>query len=146
MPIPPLPACSFSSLPLRSLALRIRRAILGYLGEVDELRKDLAQLVSDPMKKLLPCPANGEFELLSNWRSANFNQLDFSGACVNEKEKNDGETKVTFVIVHTTGSNGPRRGGGAIISEDDEAIWIAVYRGRKEWEAMRQAGEVAFVG
>lgn len=146
VPIPPLPASSFSSLPLRSLALRIRRAILSYVGDVDELRKDLAHTVvnPNPMKGSMPCLPNGDFEFVSNWRSANFNQLDFSGACVNEKDRN-GETKVTFVIGYPTGVNRPLRGVAIVISEDDEAVWLAGARGRKEWEAIRQGGEVAFI-
>jgi len=146
VPVPPLSASSFASISLRSLSLRIRKAIFSFVGDGDELRKDLAYVVSNPMKRLLPCTANGDFEIVSNWRAANFNQLDFSGACVNEKDEKSGKTKVTFVLGYVAGVNGPMRGVGFVNSEDDEAIWIAAYRGRKDWEAIRRGGEVAFLG
>lgn len=144
VPIPPLPASSFSSSPLRSLALHIRRAIVSYQTDVDELRKDLAHDVSYPMKRLLPCAANGDYEIFTNWRSAKFNQLDFSGACINGNDAR--ETKVSFVILGTTGVSRPAREVGVVLSEDNEVLWMSANKGRREWEAIRQGGEVAFGG
>jgi len=145
VPIPPLPASSFHSVPLGSLAFRIRKTILSYVDDVDELRKDLIHWLANPVKVSSFTP-DGDFEIMSNWQSANFNRLDFSGACVNDKDKSDGETKVVFVVDYIAGFRGSKRGVGFIVSEDGEAVWISAYRGRKEWEAIRRGGEVAFLG
>ncbi|KAJ7108738.1 hypothetical protein C8R44DRAFT_884774 [Mycena epipterygia] len=142
LPVPPIPANAFRTESLGELALRMRRAITTYNADLDGIRADVHWRCANPLKVLFPCPPRGEFSVQSSWRSAHFGQLDFSGACV----PRGGKARVVLALgLLSSGQNIPLRGGGGILMEDDDAVWMGQFRGAKEWADLRRSGSVAFI-
>ncbi|KAJ6465769.1 hypothetical protein C8R45DRAFT_1173405 [Mycena sanguinolenta] len=144
--VPPIPINAFVNESLGELALRLRRAILAYNADPAAVRADLHWLFegSNATKLVFPCPPSAEWSLSSNWRDGKLGALDFSGAVVSES-KSEAAGRVAFVyLVLTSEKPSPKRGSGIVLSEDDDAVWMAQARGSKDWERIRQSGAVAF--
>ncbi|KAJ7612687.1 hypothetical protein FB45DRAFT_759814 [Roridomyces roridus] len=142
--IPPLPVKAFHEKSLTELALHIRRAILAYDADPEGLRDDMSCLCANPFKTHFPCPPGGEFSSHTNWRVAGFGGLDFSGAVVGEQVK---QARVAFVFPVFT-SRMPYyllRGSGAVLMEDEEAIWLIQKRGEKDWDGILRSGSVPLI-
>ncbi|KAJ6476039.1 hypothetical protein C8R47DRAFT_1052356 [Mycena vitilis] len=133
LPIPPLPARSFGTLSLTDLSLHFRSAISKYVSDIKGIQSDVSFRLANPEKVLFPCPAHGEFVILTNWRSAKYGELDFSGAA-------DGDhARVIFMVGYPKYTKAaPMRGSGMIIHEDEEAIWMIQVRGGREWRSLRE--------
>ncbi|KAJ7734549.1 hypothetical protein DFH07DRAFT_928433 [Mycena maculata] len=141
--VPPIPANTFREESVGALALRIRRTILAYNADVPGIRADMYWRCANPSQVHFPCSADGEYAINTNWRAAQFSELDFSGACVPGSGK---EARVVFVFpVISSGNTVPMRGNGAVLMEDEEAIWMNQVRGEKDWERIRQSGTVTFI-
>ncbi|KAF7325700.1 hypothetical protein MKEN_00420200 [Mycena kentingensis (nom. inval.)] len=137
--IPPLTASALASTPLGTLALHIRRAIAAYTADLPGIKQDLNFRCASPGVVHFPCPVGAEYVITTNWRAAQFGQLDFSGAA-------DADVKVLSVYSFlTTGNNMPMRGGGVILFEDQEAVWMVQVRGTRDWERVKAAGHIQFI-
>jgi hypothetical protein len=142
IPVAPIPVSAFRTESLGELALRMRRAITKYHSDLDGIVADLRWRCANPLKVVFPCPPGGEFGLQTNWRAARFGDLDFSGACVAEKAS----ARVVFVLgLPTSGNNVPMRGSGAVLMEDEDAVWMSEVRGAKDWATIRQSGNAVFI-
>ncbi|KAJ7109614.1 hypothetical protein C8R43DRAFT_1042939 [Mycena crocata] len=140
--VPPIPANAFQTESLGQLALHIRRAITAYNEDPDGIRADLRWRCSNPLKDLFPCPPHGEYTFQTNWRSAHFEALDFSGACARGGEK----ARVVFALgLALSGKSIPMRGNGALLMDDDDAVWMTQIRGKKNWEEIRRSGSIVFI-
>jgi hypothetical protein len=141
LPIPPLPARDFGNLSLADLSLYFRSAISGYISDVESIESDVNFRLANPTKILFPCPAHGEFVILTNWRSAKFGELDFTGAATG-----DHEARVIFTVGYPKYTKAaPMRGSGIVMHEDADAIWMSHVRGRGEWDTLKETGTLAFI-
>ncbi|KAK6983997.1 hypothetical protein R3P38DRAFT_3108756 [Favolaschia claudopus] len=171
IPVPPLPVNTIQTQPLRSIALHLRRAILLYNADPAAIRTDVEWHGYAPNrgKTVYPCPPGSEFFVQSSWRVAGYGALDFSGAVVEkfsgavvekfsgavvEKfsgavvENDTSAAKPRVVFLHWFGSSKntiPYRNSAVVGMEDDEVIWVGYVCGKKEWEKIRQRGELEFV-
>ncbi|KAJ7634556.1 hypothetical protein FB45DRAFT_744239 [Roridomyces roridus] len=144
IPIPALPVKAFHDESLTDLAIHIRHAILAYNADLKGLQEDLHWRCAHPLQVLFPCPPGGEYSFQTNWRTAGFGALDFSGAQV--RWDTNQKARVVFVCpVVTSGKNQPMRGSGSILMEDEQVIWLAQVKGAKDWEEIRRSGSIAFV-
>ncbi|KAJ6557927.1 hypothetical protein B0H19DRAFT_1070521 [Mycena capillaripes] len=142
--IPPIPVNAFQTESLGEIALRLRRAILAYNASIPGIQADLHWRCANPLQVHYPCPPGGEYAFQTNWRVAHLEELDFSGARVEEKEKE--KPRVLLAVGYIlSGKNIPMRGGGGIFFEDDDAVWMTQIRGKKDWEDIRRSGRVAFI-
>ncbi|KAJ6603207.1 hypothetical protein DFH09DRAFT_1458431, partial [Mycena vulgaris] len=89
-------------------------------------------------KVIFPCSPHGEHTVQSNWRKAQFGTLDFSGACVGT------QAKPGVMCLLGMKSHLQLRENGAILMEDEDAVWISQVKGVKDWESMRRSGSVVF--
>ncbi|KAJ7436738.1 hypothetical protein FB451DRAFT_187159 [Mycena latifolia] len=142
IPIPPIPANAFRTESLGSLALRMRRAVNAYNADPAGIAADLHWRCANPLKVLFPCPPRGEYALQTSWRAARYGELDFSGACVGESV---GPRVVFCIGIPSSGASIPLRGNGAVLMEDEDAVWMSQVRGAKDWENIRRSGSVAFI-
>ncbi|KAJ7734554.1 hypothetical protein DFH07DRAFT_928442 [Mycena maculata] len=143
IPVPPVPVNAFRRESLGTLSLHIRRAILAYNADLAGMRADMHWRCANPSKMIFPCPADGEFSIQTNWLSARLSELDFSGACAPGSER---KARVVSVLpVSSAGKPIPLRGGGAVLMEDEQAVWMSQVRGEKDWEKIRQSGTIAFI-
>ncbi|KAJ7665957.1 hypothetical protein DFH06DRAFT_984851 [Mycena polygramma] len=145
--VPPIPVNAFQTESLGDIALRLRRAILGFNADIPAIQADQQWRCSNPRKLDFPCPPHGEYAFQTNWRAAHFNALDFSGALA-AAGAGTHIPRVLLAVGYITSGN-PTRGGGGIVFEDDDAFWLTEIRGMKEWEpvkeSIRRNGGVAFV-
>jgi hypothetical protein len=133
LPIPPLPAHAFGTLSLADIALHFRSAISAHMADVEGIQSDVSFRLENPTKVLFPCPAHGEFVILTNWRSAKFGELDFSGAATG-----DCSTRILFMVGYPKYSRGvPLRGSGIVMYEDDDVVWMSQVRGGRDWERLK---------
>ncbi|KAF7373689.1 hypothetical protein MSAN_00579900 [Mycena sanguinolenta] len=148
LPVPPVPVNAFVKESLGDLALRVRRAIVTYNADVAALRADLRWLFegSNATKMGFPCPPGAEFSFSTNWRNGKLGALDFSGAVVSHSRSEDAATRVVFAYYSYTPDTIPMRGVGAVMMEDEDAVWMRQFRGSKDWERIRQSGVVEFAG
>ncbi|KAJ7605656.1 hypothetical protein FB45DRAFT_1042041 [Roridomyces roridus] len=143
--ISPIPASMFQKESVGQLALRFRRAILAYNADPVGMLDDLHWRCAYPGKMLFPCPPGAEYSFQSSWRAARFGKLDFSAQSQIEG-KQPGKGRVVFVCpLFTSGKAYPLRGSGAVLMEDEEAIWMNQFRGEKDWEEVRRSGDLLFV-
>ncbi|KZV98166.1 hypothetical protein EXIGLDRAFT_832425 [Exidia glandulosa HHB12029] len=142
----PIPAAQLGSQPVVDTALEIRRAVNAYVVNTDVLLQELAwsNAAAGVGRTLFPCRPGGDFAAVSNWRSAKFNEVDWSGARV-DWEKNKGAACATFVTAYAQDNPRiPLRGGGSVCSETEDAIWMSVGRSDVDWEKIRKNGNVRF--
>ncbi|KAK7000318.1 hypothetical protein R3P38DRAFT_3617110 [Favolaschia claudopus] len=164
-----VPISTLQAESLAQVALRIRRGILTYNADPQDIRDDVAWSFANNNKIVLPCPPNGEFKMTSNLRAAGFGNLDFSGAVVGsdsedarlrlsrdgdqtvQAEGGENKGKVAFVQCVTSSKEFlPMRHLTLFLMEDKEAIWIGKMCGDGEIEsiaqrASRSEGGVEFI-
>ncbi|KAK7044864.1 hypothetical protein R3P38DRAFT_2766426 [Favolaschia claudopus] len=150
--IPPIPIRAFQTASLGELALRIRCAVLAYNADIEGIKQDVHWRFMNPFVEHFPCPPGAEYTFQTNWRSAKFGDLDFSGARASRSavEKGVDEAKVRTRVLLAVGyalstKQLPMRGAGGMFMEDDDAVWTFQIRGQKEWAKIRRSGRVAFV-
>ncbi|KAJ7689561.1 hypothetical protein B0H17DRAFT_1202202 [Mycena rosella] len=148
IPLPPLAASAFQTEPLGELALRIRRATTLYHTDLRTIQAELCWLNWHPMLVLGRHPSGSQSELQVNWCEARLSELDFSGAAALGSEMK-GRGRVLFVSADTTPEdhtplqgNGPN---GAILMEDENAIWMSQVKRRRGWDKFRQSGHIKFM-
>ncbi|KAJ7148761.1 hypothetical protein C8R43DRAFT_516527 [Mycena crocata] len=78
--VPPISVKTFRNESLGDIAIRFRRAILAYTADLAGMQSDICFRCSNPLKMLFPCPPGAEYRITTNWRSARFGEMDFSGA------------------------------------------------------------------
>ncbi|KAJ6578048.1 hypothetical protein B0H19DRAFT_1122209 [Mycena capillaripes] len=144
--VPPLTPRTLRTSPLGFVAQHFRRAINAWRADPAGIQADLRWRCSYPLKALFPCPPGAEYAVQTSWRAAKFGELDFGGALqldvVSEKRK----ARVVGVIpMMTSNKNRPMRGGGAVLMEDENAVWLSVVLSVKDWEAVRKTGVVEFL-
>ncbi|KAJ7805195.1 hypothetical protein B0H14DRAFT_2881312 [Mycena olivaceomarginata] len=142
--VPPLPVRAFQTESLGALALRVRRAIVAYNTDPAGVRADLRWLCAgaNATKTLFPCPPGAEFSVQTSWRAGKLGALDFSGAVAGDEKA---AARVVFVHpVVSSGKTVPMRGSGAVLMEDEEVVWMSQIRGKKDWERIRESGEIVF--
>ncbi|KAF7376807.1 hypothetical protein MSAN_00098100 [Mycena sanguinolenta] len=149
IPIPPIPASAFQTESLAAVALRIRRTILAYNNDLEAVRADLrwrcAGSGSNNGQGLLMCPPGAEWAFQTDLRSAKLGELDFSGAVIGKNAPKTAPVQVVFVYLFMcTEPPFAFREGLAVVMEDAEAVWMSATRGEKEWEKIKQAGEIEF--
>jgi hypothetical protein len=137
---PPIPASTLASSSVADLALQIRRAIKAYTADLESIRTDISFRCANPTKLLIPCTPDGEAVIHSNWRTAKFGQLNFSGAAVGAGAK----ATVRFMLAYFPSSI-PLRGSSVVLSEDAETLWMFYIASSKEWERIKQSGAVQFI-
>jgi hypothetical protein len=142
--IPPLPANTLRNMSLRHLALHIRRAINEYKDNLDGIGADVRSLCAHPFSMILPCPPGADYSIQTNWRKGRFGELDFSGASVKEAGLKL-RTRVRYVTTIGSGTRIPMRGTGVVLFEDEQAVWMRQFRGVKDWERVKKAGEFEFL-
>ncbi|KAF8179505.1 hypothetical protein K438DRAFT_1938421 [Mycena galopus ATCC 62051] len=145
IPVPPMPASVIQTESIGELALRIRRAIVAYNADPGIPRADLHWRCTESnfFKTLMPCPPGPEYWMQTNLRAARFAELDFSGAAVGNRMGT--AVRVVFTCPETVFSFPPLgRGVTMVTMEDEDAVWMCDTRGAKEWERIRQTGEIAF--
>ncbi|KAJ6591560.1 hypothetical protein DFH09DRAFT_974716 [Mycena vulgaris] len=142
--VPPITAHAFQRESLGDLALRIRRATTAYNVDHLKLEHELCWRNANRMVDLHRCPPGAVSELQTNWCDAQLSDLDFSGACAPGSEKRGG--RVLFVLTDTVMAKDymSLRGNGAILMENENAIWMHQVKSRKEWEKLRQSGRFNF--
>ncbi|KAF7369439.1 hypothetical protein MVEN_00273200 [Mycena venus] len=150
IPIPPLPASAFGQEPLSSLALHVRRAIITYNADPASVHADVQWHCagSNAFKTVYPCPPGAEYFVQTSWRAARFGTLDFSGAVVPQREDEMTPTAARVVFVHWLSSSKktiPFRGSGVVAMEDEDVVWTGQVCGKKEWELIKQRGEIEFI-
>ncbi|KAJ7706887.1 hypothetical protein B0H17DRAFT_1192448 [Mycena rosella] len=134
--VPPLNAHAFRTIPLRELALRIRKAVPEY-DHADSLHAcehELRWLNVCPMARIVHCPSWAEKEVQTTY--CGLKHLDFSGAGYVGGEK---ETP------RAPEEGESLRGDGAILMEDADAIWMSQVKWREEWEELRKSGRFKFI-
>ncbi|KAK7049132.1 hypothetical protein R3P38DRAFT_3345995 [Favolaschia claudopus] len=118
------PVSALQRMSVGEVAVRVRRAILGYTGaggyshsdvegdnrhDVDAGRRNWAANILHDVAwlstkanaqkiktaQILPCPPDGECLNLSNWRAAGFGGLDFGGGVVDGVDADVGETALS---------------------------------------------------
>ncbi|KZV91680.1 hypothetical protein EXIGLDRAFT_90943 [Exidia glandulosa HHB12029] len=147
----PIPAHKLGSQPILDTALTIRRDLNEWTSPStrDTLRAEVAWFAQfkGTGKLLFFAPAGGEHLILSNWRSAELNGVDFSGALHEGKEVREvREVKPVYVSSYVQeGSRMPKRGTGTVCSETEDGLWLTVTRSERDWEGIRQSGAVRFV-
>ncbi|KAJ7099972.1 hypothetical protein B0H15DRAFT_503638 [Mycena belliarum] len=140
--VPPVPARVLRTESLGATALRLRRAINAYSADRARIAADIRWRGAHPFATLFPSPPHGEFVMQTSWRAAQYGALDFSGAAVAPGVR----ACVVFCTGLTTSHRTiPFRGAGAVLMEDEDAVWMAQCRGAKDWEAIRRSGVVAFI-
>ncbi|KAF7373692.1 hypothetical protein MSAN_00580200 [Mycena sanguinolenta] len=142
--VPPIPVNAFVKESLGDLALHIRRAIVAHNADAASLRADLHWLFegSNAAKMMFPCPPGAEFSFATNWRDGKLGALDFSGAVVSQSKSEAAATRVVFTYFFFTPDSFLARGSGAVMMEDEDAVWMHMFRGSKDWERIRQSGVV----
>ncbi|KAJ7058219.1 hypothetical protein C8F01DRAFT_312052 [Mycena amicta] len=140
--VPPLSISAIRNAPLRQTALHLRRAIIAYHADPAAIAADIRWRCSYPLRALFPCPPGAEYAIQSSWRVAQLAELDWTGACAKENAK---ARVVSVIPMMTSNRRRPMRGGGAILMEDDNAIWMSQVSSLSDWEAMRQSGGVQFL-
>ena len=122
--VPEVPAHQLGAQPLHLTALALRRSLIAFTDNLDTFRSELVWLrqFRGRTPPLLPNLPGGEIALISNWRSARLNKMNWSVA----KTRGDGaEAKPTFVFLGMQdGRILPSRGTGQIMSESKEGIWV----------------------
>ncbi|KAK7038534.1 hypothetical protein R3P38DRAFT_2516566 [Favolaschia claudopus] len=147
IPVPPIPVNTIQTQSLGSIALHLRRAILLYNTDPAAIRTDAQWHGYAPNhgKTVYPCPPGSEFFIQSSWRVAGYGALDFSGAVV-EKDTSAAKRRVVFLHWFSSSKNTiPYRNSAVVGMEDDEVIWVGYVCGKKEWEKIRQQGELEFI-
>jgi hypothetical protein len=142
--IPPLPANTLRNMSLRDLALHIHRAINAYRDDLDGIGVDVRSICAHPFAMILPCPPGAEYSIQTNWRKGRFGELDFSGALVEEAGLKL-RARVRYVTTIGSGTRIPIRGAGVVLFEDEQAVWMRQFRGVKDWERVKKAGEFEFL-
>ncbi|KAF7303619.1 hypothetical protein MIND_00591200 [Mycena indigotica] len=144
MPIalPPFNANTVAVTPLRDIALGFRRTILAFDANIDAIKNDLRWRCSDPTAYAYPCPPGAEYSLQTNWRSANYTELDFSGAVSGNLCQENLKPRV--LAANGAMRTERMRDGGAIMYESEDCIWIAQLKGAKQWAAIKATGSVEF--
>ncbi|KAJ7052256.1 hypothetical protein C8F01DRAFT_1066094 [Mycena amicta] len=137
---PPLPASTLGNSTVTDLALQIRRAIMAYTADLESIRADTSFRCANPTKLLIPCTPAGEAVIHSNWRTAKFGQLNFSGAAVAQGAK----VTVRSMLAYFPSSI-PLRGSSVVLSEDDDSLWMFYIASSQEWERIKQSGAVQFI-
>ncbi|KAK7000343.1 hypothetical protein R3P38DRAFT_2561648 [Favolaschia claudopus] len=124
------PVSTLQRMSVGEVALRVRRAILGYTGaggyshsgveggnrdDVDARRSNWATNILHDVAwlsttanaqkiktaQILPCPPDGECLNLSNWRAAGFGGLDFGGGVVDDvDDQADSKKQAKVAFVH----------------------------------------------
>ncbi|KAF7294528.1 hypothetical protein MIND_00989300 [Mycena indigotica] len=131
IPIAPFTISAFRATPLREIALQFRHAILAYTADVDGLKRDVQWRCANPTAMAFPCPAGAEYSMQTNWRSAKFAELDFSGALVDVKP----DRKARVVLVNAAVKSNKMRDGGVVLFETDEAVWMGQLKGEQDWQS-----------
>ncbi|KAF8169589.1 hypothetical protein K438DRAFT_1983193 [Mycena galopus ATCC 62051] len=142
IPVPPIPASVFQTESLGELAFRIRRAIVAYNADPGIASAYLHWRCAESnfFKRLMPSP---EYWMQTNWRSARLGELDFSGAAAGNRMGT--AVRVVFTCPELVVSFRPLgRSVTMVAMEDEDAVWMCDTRGAKEWERIRQMGEIAF--
>ncbi|KAF7301962.1 hypothetical protein MIND_00762300 [Mycena indigotica] len=140
--IPPFTIGDLHTMSLRDIALRIRRAILAYNNDLEGIKNDVSWRCANPSMMVFPCPPGAEYSFQTNWRTAGFGQLDFSGALVAPKK----QARVIWVTGHSTSGNPmPMRGSGVMLFENDDVVWMGQMRTVGDWEDIRRAGALKFI-
>ncbi|KAJ6614589.1 hypothetical protein B0H10DRAFT_1803124 [Mycena sp. CBHHK59/15] len=143
IPVPPVPVNTFRKETLGEIALRIRRAIIAYNADLDGIRDSVRFRCTHPLKLVFPSAPHGEYGVQTNWRAAKFGELDFSGA---RSPGSAERARVVFMLGYpSSGKFVPMRGSGAILWEDEDSVWMGQVRGKKDWDAIRRSGNVAFI-
>lgn len=142
---PPITAAQLARQSLAETALFLRRALNGYTVDVPLLRLENAWMAQPAFKgkgkRLFPAPFRAEYLITSNWRSAELNKVDFSGASLDGQD-----ARPAFVTSWPQdGLRMPRRRTGVVCSETDEAIWLAITRTEADWERIRRSSGLHFV-
>jgi hypothetical protein len=138
--VPPIPINTFQTESLGELALQIRRAITAYNADLLTLEHELRWRNANRMINLYPCPPGAASELQTNWCDAHLSELNFSSACAPGSGKRAG---VLFALTDSLTAE-PLRGNGAILMENEDAIWMSQVQDRREWEKLRQSGRCNF--
>ncbi|KAJ6490943.1 hypothetical protein C8R45DRAFT_1213118 [Mycena sanguinolenta] len=137
---PPIPASALANSSVTDLALQIRRAIKAYTADLESIRADTTFRCANPTKLLIPCTPDGEAVIHSNWRTAKFGQLDFSGAAVSAGAKATVRSMLAYFP-----SAVPLRGSNVVLSEDDETLWMFYIASSQEWKRIEQNGAIQFI-
>ncbi|KAJ6486909.1 hypothetical protein C8R45DRAFT_1145542 [Mycena sanguinolenta] len=157
--VPPLPSAALHTESLGDLALRIRQVTRSWSAEPltlqDELRwrnKNLDYRIFN----LHRCPPGHRSELQTNWCDARFGDLDFSGALPANGEKL--KPRLLFFLTDPVLSTDYMsnddliryscmsfRGNGAILLEDENAVWMSQVIGRRDWERLGRNGHLRLI-
>ncbi|KAJ7292834.1 hypothetical protein C8J57DRAFT_1267224 [Mycena rebaudengoi] len=147
---------------LDDLALRIRRATTLYNTDLPALEDELRwrNLNLDwKIFNIYYCAPGTESELQANWCDVRLSGLDFSAARAPGSEKRK-RARVVFVLPDVVMAEDymseddllklmypcpSLRGNGAILMEDENALWMSQVKGRKEWEKLRRSGRFKFI-
>ncbi|KAJ7465161.1 hypothetical protein FB451DRAFT_1138498 [Mycena latifolia] len=156
--VPPFAVKTLHTESLGDLALRIRRATTLYntdlLAFEHELRWRNANL-DYKIFNIHRCPPGAESELQTNWCDARLSDLDFSQARAPGSQKT---ARVLFVLADAVMADDymskhdavqynctSLRGNGAILMEDEDAIWMSQVKGIREWEKLRRSGRFKLI-
>ncbi|KAF7360166.1 hypothetical protein MVEN_00745100 [Mycena venus] len=142
--LPPVSVTDLQTESLGDTALRFRRAIIAYNADLPAIQADVQWRCANPFVDRFPCPPRAEYSFQTNWRAANFGDLDFSGARAQGTEEEE-KTRVLLAVGYVSSSkNIPMRGAGGMFMEDEDAVWMFQIRGTKDWENVRRSGRIAF--
>jgi hypothetical protein len=148
----PVPAIRVNAIHLKTLddlALRIRRATTEYNADLLTLEHELRWCNAYHRMLTLHrcCPCCELSELQTNWCETRLSELEFSGARLAGSEKSK-RARVLFVFIDTAVEGEQSvslRGTGAILMEDENAIWMSQVKSRREWEKLRRSGCFDFI-
>ncbi|KAJ6589532.1 hypothetical protein B0H19DRAFT_1249065 [Mycena capillaripes] len=141
IPLPEIPANTFQTVSLGELAVQIRRAITAYHADSFTIEDELRWRNQGPMTVLVRGTPDGESELQTNWCDARLSELDFSGA--REHGSDYKLARVLFVLANTMPENHTAlQGHGAILMEDENAIWMSQAMGRRQCENLSLSGSI----
>ena len=145
-----VPAHQVGSQPILATALAVRGLLKALTENFDTLCSELTWLWCYRGRRapLLTHAPGGEFAVVSNWRSARLNELDFSGAMINTKSLDGIQriTQPTFIFFDMQeGKKYPARGSAWVTSECSEGIWVRAVLGARVWDRVRSSGQIQFV-
>ncbi|EJD50449.1 hypothetical protein AURDEDRAFT_160350 [Auricularia subglabra TFB-10046 SS5] len=149
--VTPIAAGDIAAQPLLETALAVRRSLIAFTSPsgLDVVRGQLAwkeRYNAGKKGRLFAPNPDAEYALLSNWRSAKFNQFDFSGAQKGRDKDLPGAVTPVFVgLFVQDGIQVPMRGIGAVLSETDNGIWATMTLNDEEWESLKANNSLLFV-
>ncbi|KAJ6458834.1 hypothetical protein C8R47DRAFT_1328108 [Mycena vitilis] len=157
----PLQIClkSVQEMSVGELAQRIRGAIKEYHdAEPAKFERELRWREANPGVPLLRCPPGYHSSLMTDWRETGLGALDFSGASVrceksvgpwsDSKSEEGSKVRVVGVSTETLLADKwePKRvlqcGTGAILMEDEHAIWMSQIKSKREWRKLERCGVI----